>query len=155
MKFNKDVSSSRRTSRKLHFSAPSHLRQKIMSAPLSKELREKYHVRSLPVRSEDEVIVTRGTHKGREGRVVQVYRRKWVIHIDRLNREKVNGATVPIGIHPSKVQIVNIHLDKSRKAILARKDSSKKAETAMAEVLIEKDRAYMLYVDGHDIMTSW
>ena len=34
---------------------------------------------------------------------VQVYRRKWVIHIDRLQREKANGASVPVGIHPSKV----------------------------------------------------
>ena len=42
-----DVSSSRRKSRKAHFTAPSNVRRKIMSAPLSKELREKYHVRPL------------------------------------------------------------------------------------------------------------
>jgi len=40
-----DVSSSRRKSRKAHFSAPSSIRRNIMSAPLSKELREKYNVR--------------------------------------------------------------------------------------------------------------
>lgn len=40
-----DVSSSRRKSRKLHFSAPSSIRRKIMSSSLSKELRSKYHVR--------------------------------------------------------------------------------------------------------------
>ena len=34
-----------------------------MSAPLSKELRQKYNVRSLPVRKDDEVVVTRGHHK--------------------------------------------------------------------------------------------
>lgn len=39
-----DVSSSRRKSRKAHFTAPSHIRRKIMSSPLSKELREKYNV---------------------------------------------------------------------------------------------------------------
>lgn len=38
------VSSSRRKSRKAHFSAPSSVRRVIMSAPLSKELREKYNV---------------------------------------------------------------------------------------------------------------
>lgn len=40
-----DVSSSRRKCRKAHFSAPSHIRRKLMSSPLSKELREKYNVR--------------------------------------------------------------------------------------------------------------
>lgn len=36
-------------------------------------------------------MVVRGSLKGREGKVVQVYRKKWVIHIERVNREKVNG----------------------------------------------------------------
>ncbi len=47
----------------------------------------------MPIRKDDEVIVTRGTFKGREGKVVEVYRRKWVIHIERIQREKVNGTT--------------------------------------------------------------
>lgn len=38
------LASSRRKSRKSHFSAPSSERRVIMSAPLSKELREKYNV---------------------------------------------------------------------------------------------------------------
>jgi large subunit ribosomal protein L26e len=33
--------------------------------------------------------------QGREGKVVQVYRKKWVIHIERITREKVNGETLP------------------------------------------------------------
>lgn len=39
--------SSRRKSRKAHFSAPSSVRRTIMSAPLSKELREKHNVGTL------------------------------------------------------------------------------------------------------------
>lgn len=39
--------SSRRKSRKAHYDAPSSVRRTIMSAPLSKELREKYNVRGL------------------------------------------------------------------------------------------------------------
>ncbi|KAF7722372.1 60S ribosomal protein L26B [Apophysomyces ossiformis] len=121
MKFSADVSSSRRKSRKAHFSAPSSIRRKIMSSSLSKELREKYNTRSIPIRKDDEVMVVRGTYKGREGKVVQVYRKKWVIHIERVSREKVNGATVPIGIHPSNVVVTKVKLDKSRQAILDRK----------------------------------
>ena len=43
--FTIDVSSSRRKSRKAHFSAVSHERHRLMSAHVSKELTEKYHVR--------------------------------------------------------------------------------------------------------------
>ena len=62
MKFSPTVSASRRKCRKAHFTAPSHLRRKIMSAPLSKDLRLKYNVRSLPIRKDDEVLVVRGTN---------------------------------------------------------------------------------------------
>lgn len=45
-----------------------------MSAPLSKELRQKYNCRSIPIRKDDEVIVTRGHSKGPQpGKVIQVY----------------------------------------------------------------------------------
>ncbi|KAJ1976960.1 hypothetical protein H4R35_002482 [Dimargaris xerosporica] len=134
MKFSPNVSSSRRKCRKAHFSAPSGERRVIMSASLSKDLRAKHNFRAIPVRKDDEVMVIRGTHKGREGRVVQVYRKKYVIHIDRLVREKVNGATVPIGIHPSNVVVTKFKLDKDRKAIIARRSSTEGGEeTAMKE----------------------
>ena len=56
------VSSSRRKSRKAHFTASSTERRTIMSAPLSKDLVAKYNVRSMPVRKDDEVLVVRGTY---------------------------------------------------------------------------------------------
>ena len=117
-----------------------------MSSALAKDLRTKYNVRlpystprigpdqlsnilfqtrSLPIRKDDEVRIVRGKYKGREGKVTQVYRKKWVIHIDRVHRDKSNGATVPIGIHPSKVVVTSIKLDKDRRAILDRKDRKK------------------------------
>jgi len=133
MKFNADISSSRRKSRKAHFSAPSSLRRKIMSSALSKELRAKHHARSLPVRKDDEVRIVRGKYKGREGKVTQVYRKKWVIHVDRVQRDKSNGATAPIGIHPSNVVITTIKLDKDRRAILDRKATKKTADVEMVD----------------------
>jgi len=51
--------------------------------------------------------VVRGHYKGQQvGKVIQVYRKKFVIHIERIQREKVNGATVNVGIHPSKVLVL-------------------------------------------------
>nr|CAD7200687.1 unnamed protein product [Timema douglasi] len=55
MKLNRLVTASRRKNRKRHFQAPSHIKRRLMSAPLSKELRQKYNVRSMPIRKDDEV----------------------------------------------------------------------------------------------------
>lgn len=122
MKLNKHVSSSRRKSRKRHFQAPSHIRRKLMSAPLSKELRQKYNVRSMPIRKDDEVQVVRGHYKGNQvGKVVQSYRKKFVVYIERIQREKANGSNVYVGVHPSKCVIVKLKMDKDRKKILDRR----------------------------------
>merc|ERR1712127_648718 len=122
MKRNPFVTSSRRKQRKRHFNAPSHIRRKKMSSPLSKELRAKYNVRNMPIRKDDEVQVTRGHYKGQQvGKVVQCYRKKYVVYIERIQREKANGAQVYVGIHPSKVVIVKLKMDKDRKKILERK----------------------------------
>lgn len=133
MKTTTDYSSSRRKSRKAHFSAPSSVRRKIMSSALAKDLRAKYNTRSLPIRKDDEVRIVRGKFKGREGKVTQVYRKKWVIHVDRVQRDKSNGASSPIGIHPSNVVITTIKLDKDRRDILDRKDRKKNPSTRKSD----------------------
>ncbi|KAB0338534.1 hypothetical protein FD754_024509 [Muntiacus muntjak] len=78
-----------------------------MSSPLSKELRQKYNVQSMPIRKDDEVQVVRGHYKGQQiDKVVQVY------------REKANGTAVHVGIHPSKVVITRLKLHKDCKKIM-------------------------------------
>lgn len=96
-----------------------------MSSSLSRELRQKYNVRSLPIRKDDEVMVRRGQHHDQEGKVTQVYRKKWVVHIDRITREKANGEHVPIGLKPCNLMITKLKLDKDRKALLERKGAAK------------------------------
>merc|ERR1711879_457048 len=120
MKFNTRVSSSRRKSRKFHFGAPSHVRRVLMSAPLSKELREQYGKRSMPIRKDDEVRIVRGTRKSGEttAKVTAVYRRRWVIHVDKQEKERNNG-------QPVNVVITKLKLDKDREAILARSGRAK------------------------------
>ncbi|CAK7241979.1 MAG: 60S ribosomal protein L26A [Sporothrix thermara] len=133
-KASNSIHSSRRKSRKAHFTAPSSVRRNIMSAPLSKELREKYNVRSIPIRKDDEVQIVRGSHKDKEGKVTSVYRLKYVIHVERVTRDKASGQSVPLGIHPSNVVITKLKLDKDRESILARikagRDQRQKAKEA-------------------------
>ncbi|OBS80950.1 hypothetical protein A6R68_20846 [Neotoma lepida] len=44
---------------KQHFNAPSHIRKKITSSSLSKELRQKYNVQSTPIRKDDDTTMAR------------------------------------------------------------------------------------------------
>ncbi|KAJ7890223.1 60S ribosomal protein L26, partial [Mycena leptocephala] len=74
--------------------------------------------RSLPIRKDDEVRIVRDKCKGREGKC-----------------DKSNGATAPIGIHPSNVVITTIKLDKDRRAILDRKDRKKTATSDDVEIV--------------------
>lgn len=127
MKFLSTVSSSRRKSRKAHLGAHSEARRKLMSANLSKELQARHNVRSMPIRQDDEVLVTRGMYKTREGKVTAVYRKKWVVHVERLAREKVHGTSVPVGIPPSSLVITKLKMDKDRKRLLEAKANNSKA----------------------------
>lgn len=77
-------------------------------------------VRSIPIRKDDEVTIVRGSNKGREGKITSVYRLKYIIHVERVVREKSNGQSVPLGIAPSKVVITKLKLDKDRESILER-----------------------------------
>ena len=124
----------RRKARRAHFQAPSHVRRILMSAPLSKELRGKHDVRAMPVRKDDEVKVKRGAFKGKEGKITACYRLKWVIHVDKIQREKANGASVAVGIHPSNVEITRMKMTKNRKSILDRKNRSNKAGSGKGKV---------------------
>ncbi|KAL3960367.1 hypothetical protein ACCO45_005484 [Purpureocillium lilacinum] len=117
VKVSNTVSASRRKSRAAHFKAPSSQRRVIMSAPQQGAARE---VRSIPIRKDDEVTIVRGSNKGREGKVTSVYRLKYVIHVERITRDKASGQSVPLGLHPSNVVITKLKLDKDREDILAR-----------------------------------
>ncbi|XP_028635919.1 60S ribosomal protein L26-like [Grammomys surdaster] len=58
------------------------------------------------------------------GQMVQGCRKAYIIYVDRVQQEKANGTTVHVGIHPSKVGIPRLKLDKGHKKILERKAKS-------------------------------
>jgi large subunit ribosomal protein L24 len=130
--------------RKMLYQAPLHVRRKHFSARLSPELKASRGANALPVRSGDKVRVMRGDHRGFEGKVTRVDSKKYRVFIEGLTREKVDGTTVFVSVHPSKVMITNLSLDdKWRKKILERKIGGKELEKAKAEkppkeVIIEK-----------------
>lgn len=96
--------------RKLLFNAPLHKRGKIMSVHLSKELREKYGVRAVPIRKGDRVRVLRGDARGVEGKVIRVDRKSYRVYVDSVTREKQSGETIHVPIHYSNLMIVELDL---------------------------------------------
>ena len=112
--------------RKLMYTAPVHIRRKMMSAPLSKELRLEYKTRSLPIREGDVVMITRGDYAGIEGKVLSIDAKKYRIHVEGVKREKVDGTPVYVPINPSKVVIKKLNIDDDwRKEILERRRMGK------------------------------
>ena len=108
--------------RKMLYQAPHHKRGKYMAAPLSEELKARYKTNSITVRRGDTVRVMRGDRKGLEGRVMRVDRKNYRIFIEGITRDRADGTTIMIPIHPSKVMITRLNLDdKWRRRILERK----------------------------------
>jgi large subunit ribosomal protein L24 len=126
--------------RKKLFNAPAHIRHKLMAAPLSAELFAQRGVKALPVRKGDTVHIMRGDHKGFEGKVSRVDLKRFRVYIEGLTREKVDGTTVFVALHPSKIMIKTLNLDdKRRKAVLDRKKPIiKKGQKAAKKVTPKK-----------------
>lgn len=62
-----------------------------MSATLDRDLRDAHGCRSLPICKDDEVKIMTGKLKGREGKVTCVYRKRFYILVERVNRFKSDG----------------------------------------------------------------
>lgn len=134
MKLNPNKTSSRRKMRKAHFGATSVERRVRMSCALDANLKQKYKVNSIPVVKGDEVRVVSGSKKGTDGLVKAVYRKKYVIHIDKCTRDKANKQTVSLPIDASNCVITKLKLDKSRKLILSRKSRTSNGSAASGNV---------------------
>jgi large subunit ribosomal protein L24 len=130
--------------RKMLYKAPAHLRHKLLAAHLSPELRASHGTKSFPVRSGDTVHVARGDHKGVEGKITRVDLSRYRIYVEGLTREKVDGTTINVPIHPSKVIVTRLNLDdKWRKDILdSRKEALKRLEKVeKAEKIAKKPKS--------------
>lgn len=97
-------------------------RSKMMSARLSKDLREKYKVKKMPVRTGDVVYITTGDFVGTEGKILTIDTKKRRLGIDGISREKADKSKVMYKIDASNVVIRRFgKVDRSRKKILERR----------------------------------
>ncbi|MFZ8829918.1 MAG: 50S ribosomal protein L24 [Candidatus Aenigmatarchaeota archaeon] len=100
-----------RKQRKFLYNAPLHLRRKMISAHLSKELREKYKRRSFPLRKGDEVKVMRGEFKGTIGKVVRIDTKEYKVYVDSVKKKRSIGTEYLVPLSPSNLMITKLNLD--------------------------------------------
>ena len=104
-----------RKQRKALYTAPLHIRRKIMSANLSKDLRADIGKRSLPIRVGDKVQVVRGDFKGHEGKVESVDAKRNNVTVEGVTLSKPDGNAVFLPIHPSNLMIIEADLKDERR----------------------------------------
>ena len=119
-----------RKQRKYKYNAPAHLRGGMISSHLGKSLRAEYKKRSVPLRKGDEVIVMRGEHRKKSGKVSRVDRKKYKVYVEGIKTKKVSGQEVEIPFDSSNLIISKLILeDKERARSLRRGKTSTKTES--------------------------
>ncbi|MHB1435194.1 MAG: 50S ribosomal protein L24 [Thermoplasmata archaeon] len=101
--------SPRRQRRALYEASPPSRRLR-MSAPLSRELRARFHTRSLPVRKGDTVRVMAGSFVGQEERVARVDRRSYTVTLENVTVKTGEEKMTALPVRPNRLLLVRLNL---------------------------------------------
>ena len=104
-----------RKQRKFRARAALHLRQKMVAATLSKELRKELGRRSIPVRTGDTVRIMRGRFRGKEGAVARVDLHRLRVFVEGMTVKKANGQEVLVPLDPSNLMVVDVDRSDERR----------------------------------------
>lgn len=128
-----------RKQRKYLANAPLHIKHKMLSTNLTKELRKKYGKRNFPVRKGDTIKIMRGEYKKKTGKILEVDTKKLKVLIDGIYKSKKDGTKIKVYFYPSNLQIQELNLeDKKRNEALNRKATPKKEKTEKKETVEKK-----------------
>jgi large subunit ribosomal protein L24 len=103
-----------RKQRKYRANAPIHIRHSILAAHLSKELRKKYGLRSIALRTGDSIKIMRGRFKGKTGKISALNTTKGVAYIEGIYRTRKDGTKVNVPTQTSNLLITALSEDKRR-----------------------------------------
>ncbi|VVB83194.1 50S ribosomal protein L24 [uncultured archaeon] len=104
-----------RKQRKYAANAPMHLKRKMLSVNLSKELRKKFSKRNIVVRKGDSVKVMRGKFKNKTGKITEVFTKISKVIIEGITVKKQDGSKANIKMRPSNLQIIELNLDDKKR----------------------------------------
>ena len=115
-------SSKPRKQKNYRANAPLHIKRKLMSSHLSKELKGKYGKRSVGIRKGDKVKIAVGQFNGKTGKIDKVDIKRDRVFITGIDVIKKDGTKTNYPIHPSNLIVIELELDdKMRQKILRRK----------------------------------
>jgi len=116
-----------RKQRKFKANAPLHLKKKVLSVNLSKELRKKHSKRNIPLRKGDIVKIMRGKFKKKQGKIIKILKKTEKIYIEGIQAKKIEGSKVDVPIKASNLQIIELNLeDRKRNKILKQEIKTQK-----------------------------
>lgn len=97
--------------RKYRITAPLHIKQKLASSHISKELRKKYNKRSIPLRKGDKVKVMRGNFKKHEGKIERIELGRTRVFVSGIEHAKKDGTKKMLPLNPSNLMITELNMD--------------------------------------------
>ncbi|PSH02443.1 MAG: 50S ribosomal protein L24 [Nanohaloarchaea archaeon QH_8_44_6] len=97
--------------RKYRDNAPLHVKDKLVSANASHELRDELGTRTVKVRTGDRAKVMRGDEAGAEGIINNIDRENTVVYIDGIDNERNDGSLQQKALRPSNLQIVALNVE--------------------------------------------
>jgi large subunit ribosomal protein L24 len=111
-----------RKQRKYRYTAPNHLRRKMVAVHIGRELRAKLGTarRSIQPRKGDKVKVLRGDHKGHTGKVFEVDLSALKIYVEGANSRTAKGVEKLVALDPSNLVIMEGEFVKDRLAAINR-----------------------------------
>ena len=119
-----------RKQRKYVANMPLHLRDRLCSVHLSKELRKQYGFRAIVARVGDKVTVSRGQFRKKTGRIEGINRKKSKAYITGVEVLKKDGSKVLYPVHISNLLLTEMNLDDKKrlknKAVSSSKSVQKK-----------------------------
>jgi large subunit ribosomal protein L24 len=113
--------------RMMIYEAPAHRVGRLLSAPLSDELRKSQGRRSYPVRKGDTVKILRGDFAGIEGKITDLDRRRQRLFVEGVQRETTSGTSANVSVNSSKVVITKLNLDDKWRSESAKLSQGKSA----------------------------
>ena len=93
------------------YRATFNVRNKQISATLSKQLRQKYHRRSIRIVNGDTIKIVRGEYKGIDGKVTKISLEKNSVAVEGVQREKLKGGKIDLYIHSSNTVITSLNTE--------------------------------------------
>lgn len=127
--FSKNWKSSKNPSkqRKYRAKAPIHIKKKLLSMNLSKDLRKKYSKRNVEPRKGDTVTIMKGKYKGKKGKISKLKIKRLKVYIEGLQVKKQDGSMVDVPFRASNLQITELNTDDKKR--FKKLKSDKKTET--------------------------